>query len=445
MARPLDLDLRTRLKAMGLDTPTCRILVECRPVIETIIDDAILESYKLILNYPDVQKAYSGIRIEDACASQRKHWLHDVFAGTFDEQQIRNGADLFAKRQRQGLPLRWFFVFYANMLRRFILAVQPHYRRDKDKMQAAIDALTRAVMFEIEVASAAYMHSAQEQVAVALKAAASDFEREVFGVVEEVSGSVQTVSTAAQVMIDAANTSARETSDAAQVASRTSENIGAVASAADQLSASIQEISGQMGQATDITDKAVQEAQRTDQLVQGLAEAVGKIGDVVKLINDIASQTNLLALNATIEAARAGDAGKGFAVVASEVKSLANQTSRATDEISGQIAAVQGATRDAVDAIQGIGGTIGNINAISATVASAVEEQRASTREIGRRVDEAAQGGQQVTATIEQVNALAEKTDGTAQELSMAVGTLSTQTALLSKQVGQFLDRIRSD
>src|SRR6202035_4165899 len=137
---------------------------------------------------------------------------------------------------------------------------------------------------------------------------------------------------------------------------------------------------------TRIAGEAATEANRTNGLVEGLAAAAQKIGEIIALINNIASQTNLLALNATIEAARAGDAGKGFAVVASEVKSLASQTAKATEEISAQVATMQAATGDAVQAIQGIGGTIGVINEIATTIASAVEEQGAATQEIARNV-----------------------------------------------------------
>jgi len=189
---------------------------------------------------------------------------------------------------------------------------------------------------------------------------------------------------------------------------------------------------------------AVEEAQRTNVKVQGLAEAAGKIGDVVRLINDIASQTNLLALNATIEAARAGDAGKGFAVVAGEVKSLANQTAKATDEISAQIVAVQNATKDAVAAIQGIGNTIARINEIASTIAAAVEEQGAATQEIARNVQQAAHSGATLTTNISSVSSAAENTGQAAGEVMGAASSLSQQAEHMTGQVGAFLGKIRS-
>ncbi|MEI9984892.1 MAG: methyl-accepting chemotaxis protein [Aliidongia sp.] len=194
-----------------------------------------------------------------------------------------------------------------------------------------------------------------------------------------------------------------------------SSNVQTVAAASEELSASIGEISRQVTHAASIAERAVEETRRTDNTVRGLTETAGRIGEVVKLISNIAGQTNLLALNATIEAARAGEAGKGFAVVASEVKSLANQTAKATEEISAQIAAVQKVTQEAVDAIRSIGGTIGEVSEVATGIASAVEEQGAATQEITRNTQEAARRTREVSETVAGVTDGADATGAAAQ------------------------------
>ena len=178
--------------------------------------------------------------------------------------------------------------------------------------------------------------------------------------------------------------------------------------------------------------------------MQGLSAAAQKIGDVVKLISDIASQTNLLALNATIEAARAGEAGRGFAVVASEVKSLASQTAKATEEISAQVGAMQGATADAVRAIESIGGTIVAINEIASAISVAVDQQGSATREIARNVQQAAQGTGQVSSDIAGVNQAADKTGSAANKVLFSAEQLSGQAATLRVDVDRFLASIRA-
>jgi methyl-accepting chemotaxis protein len=440
----MDLDRDNRLKAIELDDRMRSVLRECKPAVAAVIDDAIGESYRKILAFPDVQKAYAGMKMEEAVRAQRTHWLDDVFAANFTEEQLRNSIDLFTKRARQGLQLRWFFTFYTNMLRRMIAAVMPQYRRDPERLRFAVDVLTRVVMFEVELASAAYTQESQEQLSRVVNSTAGDFERDVSGVVGMVATSAARLTTTAQAMETVAKDTAKDAQTAAAAAQSTSTSIAMVATATGQLNASIREISGQVDRSSRIAESAVAKAEQTNRLIQGLADAVGKIGDVVKLINTIASQTNLLALNATIEAARAGDAGKGFAVVAGEVKNLANQTAKATDEISAQIAAVQTATKDAVVAIGEIGTVIVSMNEISATVASAVEQQGAATQEIARSVQSAAEGGEQVSQTIATVNALAGKTNGMAHDLTTAVGALAADTDQLSARVSHFLGKIRA-
>jgi methyl-accepting chemotaxis protein len=277
----------------------------------------------------------------------------------------------------------------------------------------------------------------------ALHTLADDFEATVGQLVGMVSASSTEMEATAKSMSATADQTSRQSQTVAAAAEEAGVGIETVASAAEELSASIGEISRQVAQSAKVTSRAVADAQRTDTIVRALAEGAQKIGDVVSLITNIAAQTNLLALNATIEAARAGDAGKGFAVVASEVKSLAQQTGKATEEIGAQIAHMQGATREAVDAIRGITGTIEEVSAISTTIASAVEEQGAATSEIARNVQQTSQAAQQVTVNIAGVNQAASETGSAAQEVLHAASGLSQQSERLIAEVRRFVAGVR--
>jgi methyl-accepting chemotaxis protein len=204
------------------------------------------------------------------------------------------------------------------------------------------------------------------------------------------------------------------------------------------------EIGGQVARSTQIASQAVTDARRTNETVETLSTTAERIGEVVKLIEEIAAQTNLLALNATIEAARAGEAGKGFAVVASEVKNLASQTAKATDEITSQISEIQNATRDAVEAIGAISQTIDEINQIATSIAAAVEQQSAATREIARNGQQAADGMQEVSATIADVSQAASETGDAAGGVLSSASQLAGLSKTLRGEVDDFLREIRT-
>ncbi len=270
------------------------------------------------------------------------------------------------------------------------------------------------------------------------------FEQSVGGIVQAVSAGSTEMRANAETLAATAEQTSEQCQAVASASEQATGNAQTVSSAAEELTSSIAEIGRQVAHSAQITSKAVDEATQTNETVKGLAEAAQKIGQVVSIINEIASQTNLLALNATIEAARAGEAGKGFAVVASEVKSLANQTAKATEEIGAQIASIQQVTGEAVSAIGRIGTTIGEINQIATTIASAVEEQGAATQEIARNVQEAATRTQEVSSNIGGVTLAAGKTGDAAGVMLDAAGDLARQSEDLRKQVDDFLAGVRA-
>ncbi|MBI2253889.1 MAG: HAMP domain-containing protein [Proteobacteria bacterium] len=285
---------------------------------------------------------------------------------------------------------------------------------------------------------------AKLQRAQALESLIAGFE----GKVGELAASLTTASGAlqnsAQSMTETADRTDRQSMVVATGAEQATTNVQAVAAATEELSASISEIGRQVVQSSGIAEKAVSQAEQTNQQVRDLAAAARAIGDVIGLIHEIAGQTNLLALNATIEAARAGEAGRGFAVVASEVKNLAGQTAKATEEIGAKIAEIQQATENSVDAIASIASVIEEMSRISTAIASAVEEQTSATAEIARNVQQASQGTTEVSANISGVTAAAGDTGRAAAEVLSAAVELGSKSNVLNEEVRRFIGDVRA-
>ena len=328
----------------------------------------------------------------------------------------------------------------------FTVEIPPKSRDDEiGRMQEALLVLResgRQHALSVEARS-------EEQAAAARRAATVDdlcrgFDGQVGASLASVGQATARLIDASNAMIEAAGRSSSETGTVAAAAQEASAGVNTVAAAAEELSASIAEISRQMAQSTAISNDAMEKAAKTDATIAGLATASQKIGEIVTLISNIASQTNLLALNATIEAARAGEAGKGFAVVASEVKSLANQTAQATQDITQQIGQIQDMTRAAVEGVRAISSVIREMDGITTGIAAAVEEQGAATSEIARNVQEVAMAANQISASITDVSAAVDQSSEVAREVRAAAEVMSAEGNVLKDDVAGFLGGIRA-
>ena len=319
-------------------------------------------------------------------------------------------------------------------------------RRDElGTMAGAVDVFRRSM---IEARSMRETQEASKQQTELEKKAlqrqmADRFETDVKSVVAAVAQATTDMQRVAGEITASVNGTSQRAAAAAAASDEASSSVSTVAAATEELASSVAEIGRQVTHSSQVAESAVVKAGQTTEMVGSLASAAEKIGDVLRLIGAIASQTNLLALNATIEAARAGEAGRGFAVVASEVKELASQTAKATEEIAGQVAAIQSATGDCVTAIGGISDTIREISGIATTIAAAVEQQDSATREIARSVQQAATGTSEVSINVTGASQSADQSRALADNVSAATGQLGRQADALYKSVDTFLAGLR--
>jgi methyl-accepting chemotaxis protein len=443
-----NLHIAERLAFSGIDDKVLKTVAGFRAEIEAVLPDALTDFYRFLGNWPQMTKMFtSPERMDYARAAQMAHWKR-LFSGTLDEDYFASALKIGLVHARIGLEPRWYIAAYhrtlSHLIRRATLACYSrlHAHRATVELGDIVSAMVQLAMLDMDIAVSAYFEELQRRHALEIERIGEEFRSKVGGVV----GALKTVSTHLQAgsseLLSSAHSAAADAQAVSEASRITAENVESVASAADELTAAINEIQRQTASASVIAHQAVSEANSSNESVNSLQQAAGHIGNVVKLIDDIAGHTNLLALNATIEAARAGDAGRGFQIVAAEVKGLSRQTADATSQISAEIKAMQTATGQSAEAIHTIASTIGRISDTTTAIAAAVEQQGAATTEIARSVETVSKSTSAVTDRITAVASSITVANRIADSVSDEIADLIAQTAALEREVEGFLASI---
>ncbi|AUN33739.1 chemotaxis protein (plasmid) [Niveispirillum cyanobacteriorum] len=438
-----------RLAFVGIDAGVRASLAAVRPQIAAVLPGIIDAFYADLRRWPEMMKMFrNDAALRHARDRQLEHWLN-LFTGRFDEGYFSSVKAIGRVHSVLGLEPRWYMGAYATTLSRLYKALvtgsssrwQP--AQAEAKLAETMRAINLAVMLDMDMVISVYLDENAARHARQLDEISGRLDAHVRHMVDGVAQAATQLDGSARQM----RQSVTETTDLARAAQtaadRATDNVSTVASASEELSASIGEIVNQVSRSTSVAREAVVEAGNADATIGALAEAAGRINQVVDLIADIAEQTNLLALNATIEAARAGEAGKGFAVVAGEVKQLASQTARATEDIARQVAEMQGRMGKAVDAIAAIDRTIREMDQISGTIAAAMEQQGAATKEIARNVQMAAMATAEVGENVSGVSGAADAVGTAAGEVGHASAILSQEAEGLRHGFDSFIAELR--
>lgn len=442
--RNQNLDINGRLQFIDLGPADREVIRQCAPIVLAKLDDILDRLYANIFATPETAAIIGDkSRVPGLKAAQGAHW-QQLLAAQFDRNYAARVQAIGRAHARIGLEPSWYIGACNCIFTQMVPHLVEAYRKKPGLLARAIAAFGKALLLDMEIATSVYIDAQKQERQHQAERLAAALESEVKSVVSKTLARGEEIRKASDTLTSAVTQVSGHAQTVAGLSRETAENIATVASATGELGVSEREIASQIADSAKVARDAVVRVTDAGNAMAVLAQAGLQIGEVAKLISEIASQTNLLALNATIEAARAGEAGKGFAVVAGEVKNLAAQTAKATEEISGNIAAIQVATKEAVAAIGEIETTIGRVDESSTAIAAAVEQQTAATGEIARNIDQGSHGTAQVTRNVEAVTRRIGDAGAICTQLNDAFNAMSDDVNTLGRNVDGLLQQLRT-